>query len=188
MEVFMKIITRIMTMLLLTLSLTVVMLISGCGNDESKNSGCPSDSFLANDTDIIIGPADAAVEIASVNGSPFPGGPYGFAPLQFTITDSRGFPRNNVCLILYTDGSWYTDNTYLTPVIGSGPANAVVAVTNDYGNAVLYWVTEFLPPAVPAAGTTAGADLEGQSFIQANTGTLMWTFNVDWTVKGEPAP
>jgi hypothetical protein len=180
----MKIITRIMLMLLLS----VVMLIDGCGNKESKNEGCPTDSFLANAGDSISGPADATFTGNSYVGSPFPGGSFLYAPLQFTVTDSGGVPRNKVCLILYTDGFWYTNNTYTGIITGIGPMNAVVAVTNDFGNAILYWSTELLPPGIPAAGGTAGADQTGESWIQAYSGTITKTYNVNWTVKGEPIP
>ena len=170
-----------------------VMMINGCGsNKETKNEGCPSGSFLANDTDTITGPADASFTGASAFGNPWPGGSVLYAPVVFSVNDVSGAPRNKVCVIVYTDGFWYTGNTYSTTINGSGPMNSLAVVTNEYGNAVLYWSTEVLPaanPAMtipPATALTAGADQVGESWITAYSGALSKKFNVSWTVKGEP--
>ncbi len=171
-----------------------VMMINGCGsNTGSKNEGCPTGTFLANSTDVIIGPANATFTGNSSLGSPFPGGSVLYAPVVFSVNDASGAPRNKVCLIVYTDGFWYTDPTYSTTINGTGPMNALAVVTNDSGSAVLYWSTEVLPPANPATiippstTLTAGSDQKGQSWISAYSGELSKTYNVDWTVKGEPA-
>jgi hypothetical protein len=170
-----------------------LMMINGFGsNKESKNQGCPSDSFLANSTDTITGPADATFTGASSRGNPFPGGTVLFTPVVFTVNDASGVPRNKVCVIVYTDGFWYTNSTYSTTINGTGPLNALAVVTDDFGNAVLYWSTEVLPAAnpariiPPATTPTAGSDQVGQSFVQAYSGGLSMEYTVDWTVKGEP--
>lgn len=167
---------------------SLVMVINGCGsNKESTREGCPNGSFLANFDDKISGPIDATVSISY----PSAAGSVLFSPAVFTVTDSKGVPRNKICLILYTDGIWYTDSTYMTPIVGTGPMNAVAVVTDDLGNAVQYWSTEVLPAANLAAlasGTlTAGADQVGESWIQAYSGVLSETYNVKWTVAGQPA-
>jgi hypothetical protein len=171
-----------------------VMMINGCGsNKESEDQGCPSGSFLANSTDTIIGPANVNFTGASSFGNPYPGGSVLFTPLVFTVNDESGAPRNKVCVIVYTDGFWYTDATYATTINGTGPLNSLAVVTNDFGNAILYWSTEVLPAANPAAiippGTTltAGSDQVGQSFVQAYSGGFSKDYTVNWTVKGEPA-
>ena len=123
-----------------------------------------------------------------------------FTPVSFTVTDSLGSPRNNVCLTLYTGDSaagpgpfWYTDVTYGTFFTGTGPYNYRTVATNDSGVAILYWSTAVLPAGLPRTLTTppstftAGADQVGTSFIQVYSGTRSAVFNVNWTVQGEPA-
>ncbi len=170
-----------------------VMMTNGCGSDkESKNEGCPSGSFLANSTDTITGPANVTFTGASSVGNLFPGGSVLYTPLVFTVNDASGAPRNKVCVIVYTDGFWYTNSTYSTTINGTGPLNSIAVVTDDLGNAVLYWSTEVLPTAnpsiiiPPATTPTAGSDQVGQSFVQAYSGGLSKEYTVDWTVKGEP--
>jgi hypothetical protein len=190
----MKIVKRIIIPVSMILFVFSVMTINGCGsNKESKDQGCPSGSFLANSTDSITGPANATFTGASSPGSPFPGGSVLFTPLVFTVNDASGAPKNKVCVIFYTDGFWYTNSTYSTTINGTGPMNSLAVVTDDFGNAVLYWSTEALPAAnpatviPPATTLTAGADQKGQSFVQAYSGGLSKEYTVDWTVQGEPA-
>ncbi len=178
------------------------LLLSGCGRDVANSQGCPSGAFLANSTDIISGPADVAYTGNSSYGAPFPGGTVVLTPVIFTVTDSSGMPRNNVCLTLYTGDTaagpgpfWYTDSNYNVLYYGTGPFNYRTVGTNDVGEAILYWSTADLPPAnlaTSSTGTTgtytAGADQTGTSFIKVYSGTRSAIFNVNWTVKGEPAP
>jgi hypothetical protein len=190
----MKIVKRMAVTVSMIFFVFSVMMINGCGsNKESKDQGCPSGSFLANSDDKITGPANVIFTGASSFGSPFPGGTVLFTPLVFTVNDATGAPRNKVCVILYTDGFWYTSPTYATAINGTGPLNSIAVATDDFGNAVLYWSTEVLPPANPASiippatTLTAGADQKGQSFVQAYSGVLSKEYTVDWTVQGEPA-
>ena len=150
---------------------------------------------MANATDQIVGPGDFTFVQGSSFSSLFPGGTALFSPTTFIVKDSVGVPRNNVCLIVYTDGFWYTDPTYSTVITGTGPMNARAVVTNDAGAVILYWSTEILPAANPVtvvAGTpptyTNGTDQTGQSWIQAYSGSLADTYNVNWTVLGQPGP
>ncbi len=188
----MKLTARLFSVLVLAFLIAPIVLLQGCGSDVADKQGCPSGSYLANATDTITGPSDDTFTGASSFGSPFPGGSVRYTPITFKVTDSGG-NRNNVCLIVYTDGFWFTDLTYGTTITGVGPMNTRAVVTNDTGVAVLYWITEILPAAnLATAGTgttfTAGAAQTGQSWIQAYSGSLGWTFNVDWTVEGQPAP
>ena len=185
----MKIVKKMVITVSMIFLVFSVMMINGCGsNKESKNQGCPSGSFLANDTDTITGPANVIETFAF-----FPGGSVLFTPLVFTVNDASGAPRNKVCVIVYTDGFWYTNSTYLTTINGTGPMNSIAVATDDFGNAILYWSTEVLPPAnpptiiPPATTLTAGADQKGQTFVQAYSGVLSKEYTVDWTVQGEPA-
>jgi hypothetical protein len=189
----MKIVKKMVITVSMIFLVFSVMMINGCGsNEESKNQGCPSGSFLANSTDTITGPATATYTGASSVNNPFPGGTVLYTPIVFTVNDASGAPRNKVCVIVYTDGFWYTNSTYATTINGTGPLNSLAVVTNDFGNAVLYWSTEVLPAANPAATIppattpTAGSDQKGQSFIQAYSGVLSKEYTVDWTVQGEP--
>ncbi len=188
----MKLTARLFSVPELAFLIAAIVLLQGCGSDVEDKQGCPSGSYLANATDTITGPDDATYIGPSSFGSPFPGGSVRYSPITFTVTDNVG-PRNNVCLIVYTDGFWFTDATYLTAITGVGPMNTRAVATNDTGVAVLYWRTEVLPAAnlvTASTGTpttyTAGADQTGQSWIQAYSGTLGKTYNVNWTVKGEP--
>jgi len=186
----MKIVHRIPYTFTLIVLVSLLMLISGCGGtDESKDQGCPSDAPFANSTDIITGPLNDEITAASYLYDPFEAQPIFYPPVVFTVTDKDGEPRNNICLIVYTDGTLYTDKTYTTPVGSSGP---VAVVTDDYGNAYLYWSTEVLPAAMPAmiippsTTPTAGSDQTGESFISVYSGVLYKDFVVKWTVEGEP--
>lgn len=182
----MKQITRFVYIVSLITLVSSVLLINGCGsNKESERQGCPNGSSLANATDIITGPEDGEITVGSSFGNPSIGGTVLFTPVVFTVTDATAVPRNDVCLILYTDGFWYTDSTYSTPLTGTGPLNAIAVVTNDVGNALMYWSTEALPPA-NLSTTVAGTDQIGNSFVKAESGVLSDNFNVEWTVMGEP--
>jgi len=190
----MKIVKKIVFTISIIFLMSSVVMINGCGsNKESKSEGCPTGSFLANDTDTITGPLEASFTGGSSFGNPWPGGSVLYAPVVFTVSDASGAPRNKVCLIVYTDGFWYSDHTYSMTINGSGPMNTLALVTNDYGNVVLYWSTEVLPsanPAMiipPATTITDGSDQSGESWITAYSGGLSKVYSVDWTVKGEPA-
>jgi len=197
----MKIMRRTTSALVLIGLLASTVLFNGCGRKEAESEGCPTGSFVANDTDTLTGPTDASFTGSSTNGNPFSGGTVLLSPLTFTVKDSTSLPRNKVCITLYTGGStgngfWYSDNTYHTVVHGSGELNKIVAVTDDSGRATLYWSSEFLPQADPVSTsgtgttitTTAGKDQSGVSFVKAYSGTLEAIFNLSWTVQGQPAP
>jgi hypothetical protein len=197
----MKTMTKFASILILLFLVSPALLLSGCGADVAKSQGCPSGSFLANPTDVIIGPADVTFEEAALVGSVFGGGPISFPPITFRVVDEDGIPRNNICLSLYTGDSvsttggpfWFTDLTYGTIFNGTGPLNYRTVATNDSGVAILYWWTAVLPAGLPRTLTTppstftAGADQKGTSFIRADSGTQSVIFNAIWTVKGEPA-
>jgi hypothetical protein len=198
----MKTMTKFASSLILLLLASPVLLLSGCGTDVVKSQGCPSGSYLANATDTITGPADTTFDAGSSVGAVFAGGSFLLTPLTFTVTDNLGDPRNNICLTLYTGDTaagpgpfWYTDLTYGTFFTGTGPYNFRTVATNDSGVAILYWSTAVLPAGLPrtlaSAGSpptyTAGADQTGTSYIKVYSGAKSAIFNVNWTVKGEPA-
>lgn len=172
----------------------LILLMQGCGRKEAVSEGCPSGTYEANSTDIINGPTDATFVVNSGFLNAFPGGPIKVSPLTYTVLDANNEPRNKVCISFYTDGHWYSDNTYTTVVTGSGSLNKIVAVTDDSGRVTLYWSSVNLPSANPAIpGTTvpitytAGTDQSGDSFVNAYSGVLGKLFKWSWTVKGEPA-
>jgi len=199
----MKTMTKYISILILLLLALPVLLLPGCGGtDVAKSAGCPSGSFLANSTDILIGPADSAFTGVSSVGSPFGGGTVLFPAITFTVTDKDGVPRNNVCLAFYTGDTaagpgpfWYTDVTYGSFFSGTGPYNYRTVATNNAGVATVYWSTAVLPvgnsrtlaSAGPPPTYTAGTDQTGTSYIQVNSGALSDIFNATWTVQGEPA-
>ena len=41
----------------------------------------------------------------------FPGRLVLYLLFVFTVSDASGSPRNKVCVLLYTDGFWYTNAT-----------------------------------------------------------------------------
>jgi hypothetical protein len=132
----------------------------------------------------------------SAAGSPFPGGSIlPSAPITFTVSGIDGKTKNNVCLTLYTGDTaaspgpfWYTDVSLTAIFTGTGPYNYRTVVTNDTGVATVYWSTAVLPAGNFATATTAGADQEGTSYIQAYSGARSAVYNLDWTVQGEPIP
>ena len=197
----MKFMRRTTSALVLIGLLASTLLVNGCGRKEAESEGCPAESYVANDTDTLTGPADETFTGNSSFGSPFFGGTVLISPLTYTVKDSAGFPRNKVCITLYTGGStgngfWYLNSDYSKVVNGSGSLNRIVAVTDDSGRATLYWSSENLPPANPviSSGTgtaityTKGADQTGTSWIKAYSGILESIFNLNWTVQGEPGP
>ncbi|MDH4161953.1 MAG: hypothetical protein OEW15_04600 [Nitrospirota bacterium] len=191
------------SIIIISLVLLSGVLLTSCGQPIADALGCPAGTYLANSTDIITGPADVNFTGLSVFNNPYPGGTVNLAPLTFIVTDSRGVPRNNVCLLLYTGDTsaspgpfWYADANYAAGAViyGAGPFNARTVVTNDAGGATVYWSTATLPAAIPKTMDTvgppptyiAGGDLTGTSFIQVDSGAQSLKFNVNWTVQGEP--
>jgi len=196
----MKTMTKLASTLILLFLTTPILLLSGCGSDVADKQGCPSGSYLANSTDVIIGPGDITFVGESYLGSVYGGGSITITPITFTVTDITGVPRNNVCLALYTGDTasgfgpfWYTDVTYGTFFTGTGPYNFRTVATNDSGVAILYWSSAVLPVGnsstltTPPSTFTTGKDQTGTSFIQAESGTRSAIFNFSWTVQGEPA-
>jgi hypothetical protein len=155
----------------------------GCGTNGYKNDGCPSDSYEANSTDVIVGPANSSDTLVGFLPTP-PGGLAYVAPLLYSVKDSAGNPRNKVCMIFYTYGTFYTDNTYSVPFTGPN----VVGVTDDQGKILLYWGSSLLPPANPAVGTTSGKDQTIVNWVQAYSGVQTTIFNYTWTIQGIQAP
>ena len=197
----MKFMRRATLALVLIGLLAWTLLFNGCGRKEAESEGCPTGSYVANDTDTLTGPADATFTVSSSFGFPSTGGTVLVSPLAYTVQDNAGVPRNKICITLYTGGStgngfWYSNNTYSTVVRGSGALNKIVAVTDDSGRATLYWSSENLPSANPVVSSvtgtattyTSGKDQTGTSWVKAFSGIQEMIFNLNWTVKGEPAP
>lgn len=196
-------IKSVVIMSFLVLSLPV-LLVQGCGQPVAKDQGCPSDTYLANSTDSITAPPDVGFVGASYFGFPYGGGSVVMTPLSFKVTASDGVPRPNVCLNAYTADTmtgpgpyWYSDDKYTTVIFGTGAFNARTIVTDDTGVARVFWSSADLPPALPAlitGGTptaptyTAGKDQSGTSYINVQSGSKEATFNLNWTVQGEPGP
>jgi hypothetical protein len=194
----MKMLKKMTSALVLIGLFASTLLFNGCGRQEAKDEGCPSGTYVANETDTIAGPVDETLTVASYFDSPALGGTERFTPLTYVVNDKDGNARNKVCITLYTDGIWYSDSTYspTSVVNGTGSLNRIVAVTDASGRATLYWSSEILPPGIPKALVipvavpptyTAGADQSGISFVKAYSGTLETLFNLSWTVRGEPA-
>ena len=171
---------KISTSALMLLIIMMLIPLFGCGNNASKNDGCPSDSYEANSTDVIVPPANSSYTLLA----PFPGGFVDATPLLFSVTDKAGNPQNKVCMIFYTNGIFYTDNSYTVPYNSVN----VVGVTDDQGEILLYWGSSFLPASNPLSGTTSGTDITINNFVQAYSGVSTLTFNFAWTVQGDQAP
>jgi len=167
---------------MILLMIMIVIPLFGCGTTTVKDDGCPSDSYEANSTDIIVQPGSASFTLVN-----FPGGFANTAPLSYSVTDSAGNPRNKVCMIFYTYGTFYTDNTYSVPFTGPN----VIGVTDDQGKIILYWGSSLLPPANPttSGGTVSGTDITVVNWVQAYSGVLAPTpFQFTWTIQGIQAP
>lgn len=168
----MKTVMKYAWFFVLVLLASPLLLLNSCGEKEmGVVSDCPSGTYLAGSTDILTGPANGTLEV----GAGSTGGTVLYAPLVFTVTDQDDIPKNKVCVVLYTDGFFYTDDTYLFPLPGIGPMSRVTKVTDESGNIYMYWSTEVLPPS-------GADDIEGNTWVTAYSGTKQWTYTVDWTV------
>ncbi len=146
--------------LLLIISLTQLI---GCGSDDAKNDGCPSDSYEANSTDIINAPIDTSQTVSG-------GSAVTVTPLLFSVVDKDGNPRNKVCMIFYTDGTFYTDNSYSVPFTGAN----LIGVTDGQGKVLLYWKSQVLPSTTGQTTT---------SFVQVYSGVLTKLVTFTWTIQ-----
>jgi len=162
------------------------LILTSCGGSGSETTAISTDS--------IIVPADQTKTWGTggsvLNGTCFPGGTVILTPLTIVVKDASGSPKAGINVDLFTDGFWYTDDTYNNFLQGVGLLNHIVVQTDSSGNASInnttfvFWSTAVLPPATPPSGTNAGADQNGTSFVQAYSGAISSTFNYNWTVKG----
>ncbi len=162
---------------LLIIASSLVML-KGCGNTDNEE-GCPAQLTLyttcenwALDTDSITGPASGSLSM----GSGFSGGSVYYSQFKYVIYDSKGKPRNNICIELTTDGYFYTDRNYsnVAPSLGAMPGHMILR-TDDYGATCVYWSTEDLP-------MSGSEDITGDSWIHAYSGAISHDYQIDWTV------
>jgi hypothetical protein len=163
---------RLVSIFLLLLLATPLVMTKGCGTPEVGVAQCPSGSYVANSTDVLTAPPDASLEIAPV----YSGGSVIYAPVVFMVKTKDGVPRNNICVIFYSDGYFYTDDVYSTVLPGVGPMTRIAKVTDVNGELVLYWSTEILPP-------TGGADQKGDSWVTGYSGIHRDVYEVTWLVK-----
>jgi hypothetical protein len=166
-----------------------IALINGCGSaDDAKNAGCPSGSNFASATDRIIVPdlSDVDTYVYSADWVAFFGMPYVPEP-RVSVVDADGTPRNKVCLVISTDGHWWTDATYTTELFGVGPLNVVTAATDDSGGVTLHWTTYSLPLSSAGTSTAAGTDYTySSSDIGISSGAISNIISVGIKVKGCP--
>ncbi len=168
--------------LLLALS---VLLLNNCGKEAGDVSAGCNGGYWAVSTDSIVGPADATLSTGPTNTSYS----IGYSPLVFTVFDKNKNPKNKVCVDFYTDGFYYTTGSYLVVNPGTGPINHITGVTDASGTITLFWMTESLPVSNPSVSTTPGADISGDSWVQAYSKAIGDTYTVSWTVLGwKPAP
>jgi hypothetical protein len=178
----MRLTTLIVVFIFVLLS---TLLFNSCGRKEAENEGCPSGSYMANSTDNITSTGicgwDSYVYAGSwlaLNGEGCVQDPV------FTVTDENGNPRNNVCVVFSTNGTWWTDHSYTT----KQSSDQVVAATNDNGTITLYWTTYPLPLSSAATDTST----DGQDYtyvpaaISAVSGAVIYEVTADISVKGCP--
>jgi len=182
----MKITRRTTLALVLIGLLASTLLFNGCGRKEAESEGCPTGSFLANATDTITSTGVCGWDGLVYGGSSL--ALFGVGCVQdpvFTVKDSAGNPRNNVCLVLSTNGIWWTDHSYNKSING----DQIIATTGDNGTVTTYWTTYLLPLSSAATGTTtAGTDNTYVSAaISAVSGAVSLVVTADIIVKGCPA-
>ncbi len=153
---------------LILLLIMSVLPLAGCGSNDAKNDGCPSDSYEANSTDIIITPANASQTLPANFG----GGAVAVTPLLFSVTDKDGNPRNKICMVFYTDGTFFTDNSFSVPFTGAN----LIAVSDGQGKVLLFWKSPVLP------ASSAAGDQTVDSFVQVYSGVLTKLFTYTWTI------
>lgn len=159
----MKIAKRINYILGVIVLISSVLLLNGCGSTkESKSEGCPSGSNLANSDDIITSTGICGWEgyvyagsWLSINGEGCTQDPV------FTVTDSSGTPRNNVCIVFTTNSTWWADHSYTTKL----NTDQIVRTTNNNGTVTLYWTTYPLPLSSAATSTSAAG--QDNTYVQA---------------------
>jgi hypothetical protein len=182
----MKIMRKTISALVLIGMLASTLLFTGCGRKEAVSDGCPSGSFLANATDTI-----SSTGVCGWNSQVFAGSSLALNGEEcvqdpvFTVKDSAGNPKNNVCLVLTTNGIWWTNHNYTTRING----DQIIATTGDNGTVTTYWTTYPLPLSSAATGTTtAGTDNTYVSAaISAASGAVSLEVTADIIVKGCPA-
>ncbi len=141
-----NLIKKIASSALLLILILMLMLLAGCG-DDSKNDGCPSDSYEANSADTIIPPSDFTTGI-----------------LVYSVEDKSG-PKNKVCVFFDTNGTFFTDISH------SGSFGArVIGVTDGYGKITLYW-----GPLATSGTSTSGFWVQARSGTQSVISSITTT-------------
>ena len=185
----MKIMRRTTSVMVLVGLIASTLLFTGCGRKEAVTEGCPSGSFVANSTDIISDFTLASVDqfVYSTDRAATFGVMYIPEP-AFVVTDANGAPRNNICLLITTNGFWWTDNSYTSILNGSGANNSIVATTDDNGKVTLHWSTYALPLSSAATSTTTDGTTQSYNpaTIGASSGAVSRTVSAAITVKGCP--
>ena len=185
----MKIMRRTTSALVLIGLLASTVLFNGCGRKEAESAGCPSGSYLANSTDSIsdftlseVNQFVYSSDLVAIFGVRYIPEP------TFIVTDENGAPKNNVCLVITTNGIWWTDNRYTSILNGSGANNTILATTDNNGTVTLHWSTYPLPLSSAATSTTTDGTTQtyNPALIGVSSGAISRLVSADITVKGCP--
>lgn len=165
----MALFARTLSMLILVLLTLPVFFLKGCGDIDNEET-CPgvvklyaSCENMANERDTISGPSSDSVSVSAA----FAGSNIYYVPLVYILKDSAGTPRNHSCVNFWTDGVFFADKGYTTPM----STREILLRTNDRGVICIYWATN----AVGAPGES------GESFVKALVPNH--EFTVSWTVQ-----
>jgi len=174
---------RFVSLLILSLLIASVALLKGCGGDAEDTQGCPDGSALAAGTDILV-PVTGDLDHTSVFSPP--SALFTTAPVLFRVWDQFARHKNNVCVVLYTDGIiWNKDYTMQLQDLNG----RYVTETDETGAIYVYFSTPLLAssPATSSGGTvTAGDNQDYQFEVVASSGALQAVWTADVTVEGCP--
>ncbi len=169
--------SRLLVFLVLPFLVSSALMLKACGNDDATTDGCAEGTAFANDTDVMT----ISDNITRPDATYYFAGP---APIRVlggvlvTVEDSLSQAKNNMCLVVYTDGILW-DRDYTTQLQDAN--GRYVTKTDMHGQAVLYFATSlFVSNPSTSADTIDGEDYNFQWDIDVRSGGK----DVGWTMTG----
>lgn len=177
--------TKVISLLLLPVLMASVLLLKGCGGDDESTSNCPDGSALSTymDTILISGNItwDPAVFYIPPPGVVASLGVVG--GVQVTVIDQFNVPKNNICLVVNTDGILW-DKGYTTQLQDAN--GRYITKTDGHGNATLYMTSGIIVSNPAVSSGTAGEDFDFQYDISVVSGANSVNWEMTGTAQGCP--
>ena len=176
---------KFLSLLLLPVFVISVLLLKGCGNENTANdAGCPDGTVFASGSDVLTVQTADSAWTDFVYG--LPGVYYQWhatGPVRFVVTDQFASEKNDICIMIYSDGVLWTDSsrtTMLTPVNG----NKYPMKTDALGAVDIFFSAPVLVSNPSPSANVAGEDVAYQYEVIAVSGALQDMWKVDVTVSG----